>query len=468
MNLADWLFQLTPSPQLLLLIIAVIALVECLALLGLVIPGVVLMTAAASMAGHQELATMPVLLAAFLGAVVGDGLSFALGYTQRERIPRLWPFDRHPEWLARGARFFQRYGTLSVIFGRFVGPVRPIVPMIAGMLHMSPWSFGWANVLSALLWAPAYVLPGYLLGRTWQQLLKVPPGLHQWLVILAVIILALAVGFSWLRHQLAREGRLYRTTARMARGRRWRRRLWISLRAQRPRGEFPLAPLILMVLSLSTLCVWTLLVLNADGPLAMDLQIHTLFTSLDWPALLTLGEMLARAGDAYGVVALALPWGVWLLWARHISAFAHLSAALGGIAVANTLFKQLADRTRPDTPEYLAGSMAYPSAHASTAVVLYGLAAAFIAQELPARWRFWAYWVAIALCVPMALSRLVLGVHWASDLIGGVLLGLVTCALVRISYHRFAHRPLNPAPWRWLATASLVLLAARLAWLSPA
>ncbi|EPC03521.1 hypothetical protein L861_18460 [Litchfieldella anticariensis FP35 = DSM 16096] len=467
MNLADWLFQLTPSPQLLLLLIAVIALVECLALLGLVIPGVILMTAAASMAGHQDISTFAVLLAAFLGAVIGDSLSFTLGYTQRERIPRLWPFDRHPEWLARGARFFQQYGMLSVIFARFVGPVRPIVPMIAGMLHMSPLTFGWASVGSSLLWAPAYVLPGFLLGRTWQQLLDVPPGLELGLVVFGAIVLVLAVSFSWLRHQLAREGRLYRVMAHLARGGRWRRRAWMSLRARRPRSEFPLASLCLLILSLAALCLWTLVVLEADGPLGMDRQIHALFASFDWPTLVALSQALARAGDSYGVIALALPWVVWLLWARHISAFAHVSAALVGIAIANTLFKQLAARERPDFPDYLSGSMAYPSAHASTAVVVYGLAAAFIAQELPAQRRFWAYWLAIALCIPMALSRLVIGVHWVSDLIGGALLGLVTCALTRVSYHRFAHRPLRPAPWGWLTIASLVLLAARLAWLPP-
>ncbi|MFC3286313.1 bifunctional DedA family/phosphatase PAP2 family protein [Litchfieldella rifensis] len=467
MNLADWLFQLTPSPPLLLLIITLIAMLESLAVVGLVIPGVLLMTAAASLAGHHDLSIPLLLVAAFLGAVIGDGVSFILGYTQRERVPRLWPFNRHLEWLARGARFFQRYGALSVIFARFVGPVRPIVPMIAGMLHMSPWAFVWASSSSALLWAPAYVLPGYLLGRTWQQLLEIPVGSQLWLMVFAVIVLILAVGFSWLRQQLAREGRIYRMTARLARSRRWRRRLWIALRSSRSRGEFPLASLCLLMLSLTALCLWTLLVLDAEGPLPMDRQVRALFATLDWPLLQALGEVMASAGDRYGVAALVLPWGLWLLWARHISALAHLSAGLGGIAVANTLFKLLAARERPETPEYLAGSMSYPSAHASTAVVLYGLAAAFIAQELPPRWRFWAYWVAIALCIPMALSRVVLGVHWVSDLIGGALLGLVTCALIRISYHRFAHRPLHPAPWGWLTTASLVLLAARIAWLPP-
>lgn len=468
MNLADWLYQLTPSPALLLLIILVIALIESLALVGIAVPGVVLITAAASLAGHQELSLWLVLPAACLGAVIGDGVSFALGYTQRERIPHLWPFDRHPEWLSRGARFFQRHGALSILLARFVGPVRPIVPMIAGMLHMSPWAFTWANVASAVLWAPAYILPGYLLGRNWQQLLEVSAGMPYWSMTLLTVIVLLGVTFSLLRHQLAREGRAYRSMARFARGKPWRRRVWLILSTHQPRSEFPLASLTLLILSLVALCLWSLMVLEAQGPLAMDLQIQSLFATFDWLTLLAIGQFLAKMGDAYGVLALILPWGLWLLWARHFVAFTHFAGALIGIAIANTLFKHFAARARPELPDYLVGSMSYPSAHASTAVVLYGLAAAFIAQELPMKWRFWAYWVAIAICVPMALSRLIIGVHWASDIVGGALLGLVVCSLVRISYHRFAPRPLIPAPWGWLTAASLVLLSARIALLPHA
>jgi membrane protein DedA with SNARE-associated domain/membrane-associated phospholipid phosphatase len=467
-NYVDWLYQLTPSPPLLLLIIAAVALLQCLALVGLVVPGMLVMTAVASLAGHLDLAVTLVLIVAFLGALVGDALSFALGYTQRDRIPDLWPFAQHPEWLARGARFFQHYGTLSVIFARFVGPVRPIVPMIAGMLHMAPSRFAWASLISALLWAPAFVLPGYLLGRTWQQLLTVPPGLPRWLMTLAAIVLLLGLSFSWLRRQLAREGRWYRAIARLANRQHWSRQLWRSLRASRPQAGVPLGSMMLLILSLAALWLWTLLVLQAQGPLPMDRQVQALFALLDGPLWQTLAQGLARAGDRYGVIALVLPWGAWLLWARHVSAFAHLGTALLGIAVANTLFKHLADRARPETPDHLIDSMAYPSSHASAAVVLYGLAAAFLAQELPPRKRFRVYWAAIAICLPMALAQLVLGIHWASDLIGGALLGLVTCALVHISYHRFSHRPLEPAPWGWLALASLVLLAGRIAWLPPA
>lgn len=466
MSLTETLYQLAPSPGMLLFFIGLIALLESLALVGLLLPGVILITAAASLAGHQDMAISAILVAAFVGAVIGDGLSFILGYTQRERVTRLWPFSRHPEWLARGARFFQRYGSLSVFFGRFVGPVRPVIPLIAGMLRMSPRAFIWANLASAALWAPAYVLPGYLLGQTWQQLLGLPPGLGGLLIALTLLVVALAVTFSWLRQQVSRNGRLYRLMASGARRHPVMRRLWLT-HSWRGRSEIPLASWLLLIFSLGGLSGLTIAVIRQRGPFELDLKVYALFDSLAAPGLPAAGQLLARIGDMYGILALVIPWGLWLLARRHLAAFAHIAAGLGIIALLNTLGKAIIGRSRPDTPDYLTGSLAYPSAHASSAVVLYGLAAAFLAQGLPHQRRFWAYWVAIALTLPMALSRLIIGVHWLSDLIGGALLGLVVCALVRLSWQRKTRPALTPCPWIALTAASLVLVGARVAWLPP-
>ncbi len=467
MNPVDLLQQLTPSPAMLLLLTVLIALVESLALVGLLVPGVVLITATASMAGHQELSVAAMMGAAFLGAAIGDGLSFWLGYTQRERVTELWPLSRYPEWLAQGARFFHRHGALSVFLGRFVGPVRPVIPLIAGMLHMPPRRFALANLVSAALWAPAYVLPGYLLGRTWQRLPGVPEALHPWLAGLGGLVVVLALIFSWLRHQTHHDGLIYRALADLLRRHPLGRRLWRAL-TRTPGHEAPLGTWLLLLTSLTALSAWTLVVLQHGGPLPMDQRLDALMDELAIPGLMTLAETLAHVGDLYGVIALVLPWGLWWLARGRLDAFAHFAAGLVGIAMLNTLGKALIGRVRPDTPLHLADSFSYPSAHTSTAVVLFGLAAAFLARELPLRRRFWAYWGAIAVIVPMALSRLVLGVHWLSDLVGGTLLGLVVCALVQLAWQRRSHETLRPCPWLLLATASLALVAARVAWLGPA
>lgn len=457
----DTFHQMSLSAPVLVLLVLLIALAESLALVGLLVPGVVLITAAASLAGHQDIALPWLLGAAFVGAIIGDGVSFQLGYRYREQVTTRWPLSKHPEWLTQGIRFFQRYGAYSVFIGRFVGPVRPIIPLVAGMMRMPRQHFLWANVISALLWAPAYVLPGYLLGHTWQQHLDIPPNIENALLFIGAAIVVLALLFSWARHQVGRHGRLYRLLAGVVRRFPFLRRSWLTLGQS---GEVPLASLLLLVISLAALSGWTLYVINQPGPLDIDLQAQRLFAWIDNARVDAAAGLMAKIGDKLGITALFLPWGVWMLWRRQLRLLAHWASALLSIALLNTWGKAAFGRPRPDTPDYLTGSLSYPSAHTSTSVVLFGLAAAFAASALPRERRGWIYWAALAVVFPMALSRLVIGVHWLSDLIGGALLGLVVCALVRLNWQRQSRR-IAPCPWRLLTLASLVLLSARIVWL---
>lgn len=464
MDVISFLYSLSLSPAMLLLLVLLISLVESLALVGLLVPGVVLITAVASIAGHQSIGLPWMVSAAFIGAVLGDGISFKLGYHHHEQVTNRWPLKMHPEWLGRGTRFFQRYGIYSVFIGRFVGPVRPIIPLVAGMMRMPPRTFLWANLASAAVWAPAYLLPGYLLGRTWQQNFNLPPNVENAILIMAASVVVLAVVFSWLRAQVGRHGWLYLAIARLIRRVPFMRRPWLNMSQS---GEVPLASLLLLVVALASLSAWTLLVMHHQDPLPIDLQAQQLFSWLNTPPTLMLSLGLAKIGDKLGVITLLLPWALWLAFHKRFDALAHWSVALGGIALLNTFGKALFGRARPNTPDYLTGSLSYPSAHTSTSVVVAGLAAAFLAAGLPRKRRFWLYWLAIAYATPMALSRLLLGVHWLSDLIGGALLGLVVCALVRLSWQRRPRPHFPPCPWMLLGVASLVLISIRISFLPP-
>jgi len=467
LNITHWLYSLTPPPGWLLLIILAVALVESLAVVGIVVPGVVLLGAAASIAGHDDIPIWLVLIAGILGAFIGDNLSFWLGRTQRRRIPHWWPLKQHPEWLTRGNEFFQRYGLLSVVIGRFVGPVRPFIPMIAGMMSMPTKRFVLVNFVSALAWAPVYLLPGYLLGRSWEELMQLPPGTERWLLMLSLSVLALGLLFSTLRYQLSDDGRLHRWLEKRAARSPLLSKGWNALCSPPPDSEFPLASLSLLVTSLIALIAWTAWVLMHNGPLPMDQQIYSLTKLLQRSWLVGASETLAKIGDAFGISVLMAPWLLWLLYARRFAALLHIGGALVLVAVANTIFKSAAGRARPDTPDYLVGSMSFPSAHASTSVVVVGLTAAFAAQVMPQRYRGYTYWLGILVCVPMALSRLVIGVHWASDVVGGALLGLVVCALIRISYQHFQRQDREMPPWIWLGLASLTLETARVVLFAP-
>lgn len=136
------------------------ALAESLAIIGLAVPGVLIMLGAGALIAQGMLSFWPACLLAIAGATLGDGLSYWLGRHCGSRLHALWPFSRHPAPLARGIAFFARHGTKSILLGRFVGPVRALVPLVAGMLRMPTRHFVLANLASAAIWAPLYLAPG--------------------------------------------------------------------------------------------------------------------------------------------------------------------------------------------------------------------------------------------------------------------------------------------------------------------
>jgi len=179
-------------------VVFLMAFAESLAVVGMVVPGVAVMFALGALIGAGALDFKLMVLWAVLGAVAGDGLSFWLGKRYRQQLTGFWPFNRHPGMLQKGMDFFRRYGGKSVAIGRFFGPVRAVIPLVAGMMNMSGGAFLFANVLSALVWAPAYLLPGMAFGAS----LELASEVALRLVILLVVLLGSLWFLGWLSHRL--------------------------------------------------------------------------------------------------------------------------------------------------------------------------------------------------------------------------------------------------------------------------
>ncbi len=165
--LTDWLQQ---NPRWSLFITFLISLTESLAIVGSIVPGSVTMTAIGILAGSGIMRIDLTLLAAILGAVAGDSLSYILGYYYSDRLTEIWPFSKYPQWIQYGKDFFETHGGKSVLIGRFVGPLRSIIPVIAGIVHMKQWRFFVANVLSAIGWSLLYIMPGVAIGAASHEL----------------------------------------------------------------------------------------------------------------------------------------------------------------------------------------------------------------------------------------------------------------------------------------------------------
>lgn len=260
-NLIAWL---SGAPGWLAAALFATAFVESLAIAGILVPGVAILFAVAALAGKTGMPLSEALVWAGLGAVAGDTLSFALGRLLQGRLTSVWPLSRYPTLIAKGERFFHRHGGKSVVIGRFVGPVRPVIPLVAGALWM-PWRrFLAFNISSAVAWAPVYVVPGFMVGSALDSGLRPPAhfyavigislaGLGVVYFILSRIQLGLGEGsrvYRWFEQRMARYGAGHRF---------WR--LYTNDRPARA-GEFPLASLLLAATASGLFLIWGQLAVN--------------------------------------------------------------------------------------------------------------------------------------------------------------------------------------------------------------
>jgi membrane protein DedA with SNARE-associated domain len=175
-------------------VIGLVAFGESFVFLSLLFPGTTILIASGALIEAGILDPFLPVMAGIVGAVLGDAISFWLGQKFGPLLSDIWPFRRHPEQLERGITFFERYGASSVFIGRFFGPLRAIIPLVAGMLRMPPRRFYAANVLSAMIWAPALVLSGDLLAHSLGA-----ENLATKILYVTVLAAALALIAPWVR-----------------------------------------------------------------------------------------------------------------------------------------------------------------------------------------------------------------------------------------------------------------------------
>jgi membrane protein DedA with SNARE-associated domain len=187
------------NPEWALAVTFLAAIIEALAIVGTIVPGTFIVmgvAGAAAAAGHPML---PFLAVAVLGAVIGDFLSYWLGFHFRFTVRQWWPFAQRPQLMEAADRFFARYGSFSVALCRFIPVLRSTVPLAAGIAGMSRRRFLVANVTSALVWGPAHVCPAQLAGLSVDRLRA---GDWQSAAYLAAGLLAICVVIWFLHRRL--------------------------------------------------------------------------------------------------------------------------------------------------------------------------------------------------------------------------------------------------------------------------
>jgi len=176
-------------------LIFLVSSLESLAVVGLLMPGTTITIIFGLLASEGLFDIRWLMLLAFVGAVVGDGISYWLGYKGLKYFKGESRILKAAH-LEIGKKYFEKHGSKSVFIGRFIGPLRPLIPFIAGLMHMRTGTFFFWNVTSAVLWSATYVLFGFFFGHVWRTIGVWP---HRITAIL-IIILASAT-FFYLRHK---------------------------------------------------------------------------------------------------------------------------------------------------------------------------------------------------------------------------------------------------------------------------
>ncbi|MCK5770312.1 VTT domain-containing protein [Algiphilus sp.] len=462
--LLDWI-ALHPGWAIALL--AITSFVDAMLLVGFLMPSYLLLLGVGALISLDALALWPSVLAAAVGAALGDAFNYWLGRRYLEQWSAHRRMARFRHSMARTRAFFQRRGVLALVVARLFGPTRPMGPMIAGAAPMPVPRFALWTAISCLLWAMLYILPGVAIGASLQLAAEVATRL----ALLLIAIIVLAAGLFWLASVFARifgyhaERHLHGLLAWSAR----HRRLGLLPRwLADPR--YPETPALLLIALMLLAAGWAGLVLtwgwSRDTPLAVDVLVYRQLSLLHTPWGLAIARCVAQLAELPVLMATATAMVITLLALRRGRAAAHALAAFafGGIIAAG-----LSLGLRAAEPvAYYAGTASRPSNGGDLimASVVFGLLPALLARHGDADRNLVYYRVCAVLLGLVAAAQLYLGQQWFSVATGCLGIGILWMLALGIGYRR--HR-MQPVPVRrFLPPVALSFAVAAITlWPSP-
>lgn len=400
---------------------------EALFIIGLVVPSTVVLVGAGTLIGLGKLDPVSIFIWTTLGATAGDAISYWFGYFYKDKIKSVWPLSRYSHLVVRGEEYFKKHGGKSVFIGRFVPGVKSVVPGIAGMVGMDAWRFTVVNFTSAIAWTAAHIGPGIIAGSALDALGQISTRLALVVGALCVIVFLAVMLGRWLILIImplfpgvhsALHGWFARRNNRVSQ--------WIAetFDPAHPRSAGMIASAIVLLISLPTF-FWFIGEISPGEPMVRaDVAILNLFESLRTPAGDTFMIAVTTLGDGVVVTAITLVVALYLLSRKAWRRATGFLVAMAATAVFVPVIKLMLHRSRPIELYSGADAFSFPSGHATLNAVLFGICAVLIAHDR-SRWtKAGVFTVTAIYVITMGFSRIYLGAHWMSDVLGGLLFGI--------------------------------------------
>ena len=417
------------------LILGLLAAAESAAFVGLAIPGETAMLLGGFLAYQGRVSLAVMMAAGAVGAVVGDSVGYQVGRVfgeplKHSRLGRRVGEDR---W-AKGEAYLRAKGGRAVFLGRFVGLLRALVPALAGMSRMPYRTFLPWNAAGGVIWAPGFVLLGYLAGGSYQRVERAAGRASLLLLILVVVVGAVVVAARWVaRHperlREAADRQLDRPWVARLRAR-YQRQLAFLAERLRPGGALGLSLTVSVLALVGTGWAFGAVlqdVLAGDEGALLDGPVQRFFLAHREAWLTPLMRGATNLGNGAVLIGLVLLAGLaWWARARTWRPLGLLAGAFMGAWGLSEAIRHLTSRARPPAAQAVGHwtGYAFPSGHTTKATATFGMLAALAAATTPRWGRKVRLWTAAALLAGLVgLSRLYLGAHWLTDVLGALTLG---------------------------------------------
>lgn len=436
--LFDWVSQ---HPSWAGVITMLIAACESLVIVGIIVPGIAMLYGVGALVGLGLLDLWPIIGWTAAGAALGDGVSYWVGWRYKDRLRTLWPMSKYPDLIPRGEAFFIRHGGKSILFGRFAGPMRAIVPAVAGILHMRPLRFYAINITSAIVWAPAAILPGVAIGAS----IGIAAEIASRMVVLIIMSVAVIMAALWIAKRVFTF--LHpRADALLERMVHWSR-------AHRVLGKVVSAVIdpnkpesrgLIILGSMLIVAIWAFATviksLAGTGSLmSIDTAVANFVHDLRTPWTDELMRLFASLSTPPVMAIFTLAVFAWIVWERNARAVAHwLAATAFGILIPVVLHLVLA---LPSSLEFSGERIvaeAFPSMTITWSAVMFMFFAVMVSRDLPEKWRWTPYAVSSMVLGAICLALLYLELQVVSNILGGLALGIAWAAVLGIAYRRHA------------------------------
>lgn len=422
------------------LIVFLLSLAESVVFVGVLIPGALITFFWGVLAADGYLNLSALFFVVTLGVFLGEIISFHLGlkgtklFNQDNKIFK-------SSYLERGKTFFERHGSKSIFLGRFIGPIKIINPFVAGLSKMERKKFIALNLLSIFIWVFVYIILGFFFGNAWVIFKLWSTRAELFLFSLIAFLFLL----YYLKKFLQKHGEDLLSFLKSI----WQSMLsaiknnpdvknfasrhskFLAFAGRRlERKNFSSLPLTLFtIIFFYALLLFLGLaedIITSDIFSAVDLRIDSLFWAIRSPLFVKIFLWLTVLGKWQVVLAFAAALSLLLWLIRSKRYLLPLWLSLAGNFLFIYFGKIAIHRSRPINSYYFEPSFSFPSSHAAVAMVLFGFFAYFFWQNFK-QWkhRLNAVFFALIVIFLVGFSRLYLGVHYASDVLGGYLLGFL-------------------------------------------